>query len=441
MDDDREEKRRGLRGWHVALGIVALLAALVVLLALTKRGGVERRVEALRAQGYPTSFAELAEQHQLPEGIENAADVYLKAFAAFRPPTDKPNTIFIGQAQLPALGAPLSEAVAQATAQFLADNQQCLELLREAGQIEQCRYDWDFSQGTPPLSSVRQCAQLLVAAVVMRGQQGDATAAIACLQDELRLAQSLRHEPLLISYLVRVACTALSLRALEQTLSVMSFTDDQLVQIDRILAEATATLDLTEAMVTERCFSIEAIRDPSRLGGGFTRALKIPGLRGLGMADILDYMADCIEASDLPPHQRASRFRQIRDEVGDLSFLHAVVKTLAPALGRVAELDLRGRADLDLARTALAIERYRLATGQVPERLAELVPQYLDTVPLDPFDGRPLRYRRTDAGYRLYSVMEDGQDNGGITRAEANKGDPYDFSFTVNRQSGDTSRR
>ena len=44
-----------------------------------------------------------------------------------------------------------------------------------------------------------------------------------------------------------------------------------------------------------------------------------------------------------------------------------------------------------MARTALAIQRYRLATGRLPASLEELVPRYIKDVPIDPFDGRPSR--------------------------------------------------
>jgi len=69
----------------------------------------------------------------------------------------------------------------------------------------------------------------------------------------------------------------------------------------------------------------------------------------------------------------------------------------------------------------------------VPAELAVLVPQYLNEVPIDPFDGQPIRYRRTEAGYLLYSIMEDGQDNGGRTREEAGQDQPYDLCFIVVR--------
>ena len=37
----------------------------------------------------------------------------------------------------------------------------------------------------------------------------------------------------------------------------------------------------------------------------------------------------------------------------------------------------------------MALERYRLANGAWPDSLAALVPKYLETVPTDPFDGKP----------------------------------------------------
>jgi hypothetical protein len=45
--------------------------------------------------------------------------------------------------------------------------------------------------------------------------------------------------------------------------------------------------------------------------------------------------------------------------------------------------------------------------------LAEPIPAYLERIPLDPFDGAPLRYRRLDDGVVIYSVGPDGKDNGG----------------------------
>src|SRR4030042_4766928 len=108
------------------------------------------------------------------------------------------------------------------------------------------------------------------------------------------------------------------------------------------------------------------------MSGARGRMSSIPILGRVGLADMLDYMAACIEASELPPDQRVARFRQIRDELEDMGFLHVLVKTLAPALSRVVELDLGLQADIDMARTAVAIERFRLTKGALPRDLAIL---------------------------------------------------------------------
>ena len=72
------------------------------------------------------------------------------------------------------------------------------------------------------------------------------------------------------------------------------------------------------------------------------------------------------------------------------------------------------------ALTMIALERYRLAYGVHPSRLDQLVPQFLESVPLDPWSGQPLRYRAglvpgtEPAGYILYSIGMDMKDDGGV---------------------------
>ena len=64
--------------------------------------------------------------------------------------------------------------------------------------------------------------------------------------------------------------------------------------------------------------------------------------------------------------------------------------------------------------TAIALKRYQLRHGKLPETLNELAPEFFRSVPIDPFDGNPLRYHASaDGTYLLYSVGEDGKDDGG----------------------------
>ena len=62
---------------------------------------------------------------------------------------------------------------------------------------------------------------------------------------------------------------------------------------------------------------------------------------------------------------------------------------------------------------AIAAERYRLANGGWPQKLDELVPRFLDQVPTDPYDGQPLKMKRTERELIIYALGLDRTDNGG----------------------------
>jgi hypothetical protein len=77
-----------------------------------------------------------------------------------------------------------------------------------------------------------------------------------------------------------------------------------------------------------------------------------------------------------------------------------------------------------------------LLKGHLPENLNELMPQFLPAVPIDPFDGQPLRCHRLAKGYVIYSVGSDGHDDGGREKpADWKSGDKttYDITFAVER--------
>lgn len=70
-------------------------------------------------------------------------------------------------------------------------------------------------------------------------------------------------------------------------------------------------------------------------------------------------------------------------------------------------------ARLRLLAAALAVRCYQTEHSRKPTELKQLVPEYLQRVPLDPFSGRPMIYRLESWTWLLYSVGEDGVDNGG----------------------------
>jgi hypothetical protein len=76
---------------------------------------------------------------------------------------------------------------------------------------------------------------------------------------------------------------------------------------------------------------------------------------------------------------------------------------------------LRSETEVRLLRTDIAIELFRRKHARAPATLDELVPEFLSTVPIDPFSGKPLLYRQTTNSYLLYSVGPDKHDDHGAS--------------------------
>jgi hypothetical protein len=76
-------------------------------------------------------------------------------------------------------------------------------------------------------------------------------------------------------------------------------------------------------------------------------------------------------------------------------------------------------ARLRLLAAALAVRCYQSEQSHKPTELKQLVPEYLQRVPLDPFSGRQIIYRLEGSNWLLYSVGEDSVDDGGEPAAKA----------------------
>jgi hypothetical protein len=82
---------------------------------------------------------------------------------------------------------------------------------------------------------------------------------------------------------------------------------------------------------------------------------------------------------------------------------------------RYEAVDASRREVIRLLACDLAVRCFVHKHGNPPERLEELVPEFLSTVPLDPFTDRPLIDRRRSDGFLLYSTGPDKTDNGGVS--------------------------
>ena len=109
-----------------------------------------------------------------------------------------------------------------------------------------------------------------------------------------------------------------------------------------------------------------------------------------------------------------------------------VTRSILPAYEKIHIASLRAKAYLRCAATGVAVERFRLAHGHWPASLAEIPKDVLPAIPLDPFDGQPLRYVKRVDGVTVYSVGLDEKDDGGKIRAGKITNDPgQDIGFRL----------
>jgi len=128
-----------------------------------------------------------------------------------------------------------------------------------------------------------------------------------------------------------------------------------------------------------------------------------------------------LPAADLTTHtfqpalarQGAERVQREFENISRYNILACVVFAL-PDRSDAAEKFAFTQSSVDLARVAIALERYRLAHEKYPDTLAVLEPQFLNPVPHDVIGGAPLHYRLTkDGQFVLYSIGWNDEDDGG----------------------------
>jgi len=452
-----EKPRRKRKVLKILIVLLIIVIACFAIFRLILKSRLQGRLTAIRSAGYPATCVELDDWYAIPESVENAADIITEAFSHYHKleETEEYELMpVIGKAKLPARTEPLAQETKDLIAQHLADNQKALELLHKGIAIEHSRYPLDLSKGIealiPHIAEFRTGVRLLKLEAALHAENGKPQLAADSITSILGLARSLSKEPVLISQLVRVACQALSVSTLDYVINKTEFTDEQLLELSETLAEDEDLSAMTRTFAGERCVGVSMFKMPAAQilqavqvvddGSSQLSVLAIALYKFVGLADMdaimyLDLMNDYMKAIQLPLHERQDAADAIGTKIETTSKIHIILRMIMPALSRFITIDIRTIAHLRTAQVGLAIERYRLATGSLPKTLAELAPIYLDALPKDPFDGKDIRYKKLEAGFVVYSIGEDGSDDGGKEkqRIKGSPPAPADVTFIVQR--------
>jgi hypothetical protein len=277
----------------------------------------------------------------------------------------------------------------------------------------------------PHADDTRNVVRLLTLDALLRCADGDCDGALRSCRAILNAGRALGDEPMPVSQFLRAGHGRDAVRAIERVLATGTATPRVLEDLQRLLQdEAAAPLLLTSARAERVCWfeSLELMRtgrfnfaiyrmQPTMLGSTGDELIA-RGQAQMCQAPYLRHWNKVVEIAKLPPEVQDEKLNEL---VTPPQRLPRLIDGLMRGIGwaTMARNLNRTQAELRCTAAALAAERYRLAEKAWPDRLDALVPRYLDAVPTDPFDGKPLRWRRTDDGLVIYSVGPDRVDNGG----------------------------
>ncbi len=399
-------------------------------------------------------FEELEAQRQLPPDEQNAALQVLKVKSLLPPhwlcrPTG-PQGENLGMVDEVFRDlAPERQLDERQVHQLRADLERAgpaLAQARKLAEMPEGRYPvaWTadiISTSCPWLDAFYETRPLLQLDALLRSQDGDPDAALVSARALLNKGRSLGDEPCFQGPRSRNGCRFRAVGAVERTLAQGQPSEGALALMQESVAREEAVSLLLPYFRGDRALMHIFL---TRVDAGQNRISELTDVptRGVGAytetwfgrlgalhthARYLRRMNEAVEIAKLPLEQQHPLYQEWRRQKGGVD----TVLDLLQVAGWPEDDLLCGQALMRCGLAALAAERYRLAHGDWPRALADLVPANLPAVPLDPIDGAPLRYRRTNDGAVIWSVGEDGHDDGGVPNLPPGEWKRRDVVFTL----------
>jgi hypothetical protein len=347
-----------------------------------------------------------------------------------------------------------SETAFPVLAKLLHEDETALTLARSAAKAPnpQCITYLSPYDKMGDVSASLRLTQIFNASAAQKVARGDFAGAYSELEMSMKFAQILSRGGTIVPTLVdmaseRVALTAMRRIALRHDLppKVAHRAIEALLEINGTTEPLAETYRAEYRAVPAM---VDAFFDPSKpdaLGLGkdkngepharrFRANVIRLGSKEMVNEDLARSYKAIVEVAEEP--YRASEVKRLRESLerratpGELLLMHDRVGYLletvtVPALLNVIENYPRRAADLKATALMLAIRQFEQAEHRLPSSLQELVPKYIAQVPIDPFDGAPLRFRvRADHQWIIYSVGPNQTDEGG----EKPKKDPRHYN-------------
>ena len=318
----------------------------------------------------------------------------------------------------------------------VAKNQELLDGLQQALLAPAFQYpDVDGLNDAPFLTQWHHLVRLELLRLRVLFEDGQEVAALDGTFDVVRFGRLIQaSEGFLITFLVGTSIETAGLKTLQSFANRTTLSVEKLKgYIDRI--EATPAEDHTEATLRIEyrnwCRNIDALKqgepllDDEDTPAVVSWAFRLFLLSNETRARLAEHVRTAIAAIQHPIYELAA-VDALREQFifqpqnlvrnGPGKYLLAIMLDG----GFLARMPYQRRMTLRGTRLYLALRCFHREHDRLPASLSELVPQYIDAVPTDPFDGKPLRYSAEESVF--YSVGDDLEDDGGTNRESY--GDP-----------------
>lgn len=316
---------------------------------------------------------------------------------------------------------------------------QAISVVEQGTERRSCRFDHNYNTGfnmlMPNLGGFRNIMRILGAKSCLEAEGGRADAAWNLVLTQLRFADALRNEPILISFLVRLASIRSSCETIHKICEIAPPNSEQYNVIESLLLDYEDRTTLVLALDGERLlcgeWAFNLLKNGSfgelsaSIGTEYRFGEVLPSLysafKPLSLADHAAYVRIMGDYTRLvqQPHSPNEANTMIKKVEETRSRLYIITSILAPAMGRLNELYAESNAQMRITRAGLALLQEKKAQGVFPDTLEELKMKNFD----DPFSKEMLRYKPQEQGFILYSIGPDEKDNGGRPRQKKQKED------------------
>ena len=378
-----------------------------------------RTVEAIVVRDEPTSLYQ-AVQHPTGRTQQNAAQHYVAAaeLVVTRREWISANTALLGAARAGDLG---DAATRRLNATFVRENIAALELLAQARLLEFHGFN---RAGRFPSVPISRLLPLLSAAAFDRIERGAGDGSFSVITDLVATRKAYASAGSLGVLTLPVDRAALLVGL---TVRHAPPSPDALRTLAAALASSAADDDLAPYFLRDRARFIDDVGRHLRTGAPLTDtnrvlAFMVRPWHRHRVNQALVLLTELVDAARRPWPERLTAIDAliagidgIGHRTGGRGPLGLQEEAFALGLHQLVGRHVAKKLAVTSAlRAAVAVELHRGDRGALPVSLAELADTTLFS---DPMTGDQLRYRSDAGGYVIYSVGDDGRDDGGALAA------------------------